>query len=184
MPKKPTIPLALGFYGVLAAVAVVWDVVRGAPSGLLPSPDAIGSATSVVAGLAFAALVIVVSRAMDRWFIWSRRVTEMLAEIIGPLTSREIAVLAATSGLAEEMLFRGAMQPSLGLWVTSLIFGMAHGYFDRTLLPWTVMAAVVGLGLGSLTLWTGSLLAPVLAHFTVNYFEFHALNRIAKRERT
>ena len=136
---------------------------------------------SVLAGLGFAALVIFSSFLLERRFTWARRLSALLADMIGPLGSREIAVFSLSSGIAEEMFFRGAMQPSLGLWLTSLIFGLAHGYFDRRFIPWMVMAALSGLALGLLAEWTGSLLAPVLAHFTINYFEFHALNRVARR---
>ena len=184
MVRRPrlTIPVVLVSYAVLAVVAVVWDVFRSGPSGLLPPPDAADEAVSVALALAFTAAVVGASRLLDRYAQWARRLTQDIAAMIGPLTSAEIAVYAGASGLAEEMFFRGAMQPTLGLWVTSLIFGLCHGYFDRRFAPWVAMATVTGLGLGVLAEQTGSLLAPVLAHFSINFFEFHALNRVSGRE--
>ena len=181
MAPRPqlTVPIVLGVYGTLAAIAVGWDVLRSGPSGLLPSADAMAEAPAVALGLAFAALVIGASRLLEQRFHWARRLSRDIALLIGPLSTAQIAVFSAASGLAEEMFFRGAMQPTLGLWVTSLIFGVCHGYFDRRLAPWAAMAAATGLGLGWLAELTGSLLAPVLAHFTINYFEFHAMNRVA-----
>lgn len=183
MEGKPRLSIAVVvvFYGLLAGGAIVWDAVRGGPSDLLPQPDAAPVPHSVLLALAVSAIVIGVSRALERRFAWARRVTEVLAEALGPLTRTEIAVFSGASGVAEELFFRGAMQPDLGLWLTSLIFGLAHGYLDRRFLPWMVMATVVGLGLGLLARHTGSLLAPILAHFTINYFEFHALDRVARR---
>ncbi len=37
--------------------------------------------------------------------------------------------LSAFAGVGEELLFRGAIQPLLGIWVTSFIFIGIHGYF-------------------------------------------------------
>lgn len=37
--------------------------------------------------------------------------------------------LSAFAGVGEELLFRGAIQPLLGIWVTSFIFIAIHGYF-------------------------------------------------------
>ncbi len=37
--------------------------------------------------------------------------------------------LSLFAGTGEELLFRGAIQPLLGIWVTSLIFVAIHGYF-------------------------------------------------------
>jgi len=37
--------------------------------------------------------------------------------------------LSLFAGAGEELLFRGAIQPLLGIWITSLIFVGLHGYF-------------------------------------------------------
>jgi hypothetical protein len=37
--------------------------------------------------------------------------------------------LSAIAGVGEELLFRGAIQPLLGIWITSFIFIGIHGYF-------------------------------------------------------
>lgn len=178
---RPDVRLVLIFYGLLAGAAVLWDALRGGPTTLLPQPDAAHPALSVALALGFSAVVVALSRLLERRFAWARRVTDELAGVLGPLTRAEIAVYSLASGVAEELFFRGAMQPALGLWLTSLIFGLAHGYLDRRFVPWMVMATAVGFGLGLLARHTGSLLAPILAHFTINYVEFHALDRVARR---
>lgn len=180
-PPPPSVGVTLVFYGLLAGAAAVWDSVRAGPTDLLPGPDAATVPVSVTLALALAAAVVGTSRALERRFRWAQQITTELARRLGPLTTAEIAVFSGASGVAEELFFRGAMQPTLGLWVTSLIFGVAHGYFDRRFLAWMAMATVVGLALGALASFTGSLLGPILAHFTVNYFELHALDRVARR---
>ncbi|MEX0662164.1 MAG: CPBP family intramembrane glutamic endopeptidase [Balneolaceae bacterium] len=37
--------------------------------------------------------------------------------------------LSLFAGVGEEILFRGAMQPLIGIWLTSIIFVAIHGYF-------------------------------------------------------
>jgi len=40
--------------------------------------------------------------------------------------------LSLFAGVGEELLFRGAVQPLLGIWITSVIFIGIHGYFKFT----------------------------------------------------
>ena len=47
--------------------------------------------------------------------------------------------------MAEELLFRGALQPDLGLGLTSLLFMFMHWPMNARLIPWTLSA---GLRLG------------------------------------
>ncbi len=86
-----------------------------------------------------------------------------------------IAGLAIASGVAEELLFRGAMQGSLGWALTTIFFGIAHVPPSRSLIPWTLSALVVGAGFGALYLVTGELLAPVVAHVVINHENLHFL---------
>ncbi|MDZ7658777.1 CPBP family intramembrane glutamic endopeptidase [Fodinibius sp.] len=44
-------------------------------------------------------------------------------------TSFDRIQLSAFAGVGEELLFRGAIQPLLGIWITSFIFIGIHGYF-------------------------------------------------------
>jgi membrane protease YdiL (CAAX protease family) len=55
-------------------------------------------------------------------------------------------LLAATAAVGEEIAFRGALQPVLGLWPTALIFAFTHVQY--TLTPaWLILLGVaVGFG--------------------------------------
>lgn len=79
-----------------------------------------------------------------------------------------VLVVGVMAGLSEEMLFRGAMlrmmQDSrlgkhLVVWIVAIIFSAFHmqfyGFFPRL---------VLGLWLGYLLVWTGSLWVPIIAH--------------------
>jgi membrane protease YdiL (CAAX protease family) len=89
--------------------------------------------------------------------------------------------LALASAVGEEVFFRGAMQPAVGLGLTSLAFGIVHVGPDRRFLLWTAFASVLGLGLGWLLEWTGSLLGCILAHFTINFLNLLQIMRLGSR---
>lgn len=42
-------------------------------------------------------------------------------------TLLDLFLTALSAGFSEELLFRGALQPWLGIWLTSLLFALAHG---------------------------------------------------------
>lgn len=103
--------------------------------------------------------------------------------VLGPLSTGTIALLALTSSIGEELLFRGALQPAIGFWPTAILFGVLHGGGAPRLFIWTVFAFLTGLMLGALAIVTGSLLAPILAHLTINYWNLHALVADAPHDR-
>ncbi|MEX2601859.1 MAG: CPBP family intramembrane glutamic endopeptidase [Balneolaceae bacterium] len=74
--------------------------------------------------------------------------------------------LSLFAGAGEELLFRGALQPLLGIWVTSLIFVGIHGYFKfRSAGHWLFGALMFGLSLllGFLFEYAG-LISAMVAH--------------------
>lgn len=74
--------------------------------------------------------------------------------------------LAASAGVSEEILFRGALQPIFGIGLSSLFFAMVHIQYSLT--PATLIIFVVSLGLGWLRN-RHSTTAAILAHFTYNF---------------
>lgn len=82
-----------------------------------------------------------------------------------------LAVVALLASTAEELLFRGFVQtrlsarwgPAAGVAVTSLLFGLAH--FDAVQ---GGMAVLLGLYLGAITEWSGSLRPALLCHVLNN----------------
>lgn len=160
---------ALAFYGALLAAALLW---RGAADGVLPlwtEPGAgVAPLRDLAAGLALAAVALLLSRLWTARSAAGRRLARALAEAIGPLDRGRILLLAGLSGLAEEAFFRGALQPQVGLLAASALFGLAHLAPRRELAPWALFAALAGLAFGALFEATGNLLAPAVAHVTVN----------------
>ena len=98
---------------------------------------------------------------------------EELRALLGRPSSLAIALLAVSSAVGEEIFFRGALQPLLGFWITAVLFGLLHGGSSPRFRVWTVFAMVAGLLLGWLATYTENLLAPILCHMTINYFNLH-----------
>ncbi|GAA5522345.1 CPBP family intramembrane metalloprotease [Aliifodinibius salicampi] len=84
------------------------------------------------------------------------------------LTSFDCMQLSFFAGAGEELLFRGAIQPLLGIWVTSVIFVGLHGYFKFKSPGHIIFGGIMfGLsaGLGYLFEYAG-LIAAMSAHAT------------------
>lgn len=172
---------ALLFYGVIVVVAVAVLFVVDRPLAAHPAPWLELSTgprlfVSIVAALLLAGATIAMTRFIVRRFRWAKELHVGFREVLGLITSTEIAVFALTSGIAEELLFRAVLQPWLGLPVAAILFGVVHIGPGKRFLPWTGFAIVMGFLLGALYQLTGSILGPIVAHILINYENFHFLN--------
>ncbi len=174
--------MALVFYGALVAAALGWVALAGRPlSSLLPgSAGAVRAAISAGLGLALGLLVVGLSRALLAWTAWGRGLFAWFAGVLGPLSAGEVAVLAASSAVGEELFFRGAMQPALGLLATSGIFAALHLPQRLRYLPWTASAAALGLAFGLLAQRTGDLGGAIVAHAVINGLNLYQVARVAR----
>ena len=108
----------------------------------------------VVVGLAAAGAMFAFSQAMiELSRVWTPGVYEQVSastnQIFGGLDSVPlgIAVLALAPGICEEILFRGALQPRIGLIATALLFTASHSEYGLSLYLVSVFASALGLGL-------------------------------------
>jgi hypothetical protein len=166
------VQLALLFYVPL--LAGVFFLV---PPGGLQILDWERFAWALGASVAATVLLVLLSRWAAQNTAWGRALREEFRNALGPLTSSEILWLSLLSGFAEEILFRGVLLGRVGLLWSSLLFAAAHLPWRRALWPWTALAAVIGLGLGALTVWAGSLWPAIFLHLSVNYFNLHDMVR-------
>jgi len=179
MPRRFAAAVAL-FYVPLALIALVWIAWRGGADGLVdrlvgPSPFsglALGVGTGVVSAYAL--------RGLTSFWPAGRRLEKGLAGLIGPIPASSCALLALSSGIAEELAFRAALQPEIGLVAAALIFGVVHAPLKRELLLWPFLAAGMGLVLGLLYERGDSVIAPAAAHVAVNWINLLYLARKAK----
>ncbi|MGH7760551.1 MAG: lysostaphin resistance A-like protein [Candidatus Dormibacteraceae bacterium] len=79
----------------------------------------------------------------------SRQVNANVGQLFGGLVTNPvgIAALAVLPALGEEILFRGALQPRLGLIATALLFTASHSEYGLSLDILSVLVAAFGLGL-------------------------------------
>jgi membrane protease YdiL (CAAX protease family) len=155
------------FYAFPAAIAWAWltFVKPGRSLELwLPVDWPAGLAIGAGAGLALAGLMALFSRV----FAWPRRLEAEFGWILGAQKGWEIAWIALLSGCAEEYFFRGALQEKFGIWIATAVFAVIHWPVNPNFLPWPFVAGAIGLGLGGLALWTGSIVAPAAAHVIIN----------------
>ncbi|MCA9320588.1 MAG: CPBP family intramembrane metalloprotease [Planctomycetes bacterium] len=171
-------PFVLGIcllYGIVLAFGLFWCWI----GDYGPQPSLSASETLVHAGIALAlalaivALVGVVERATSLF----DGIIGVLEDRLGDLSGAGVIALSLFSSVAEEVLFRGAMQPAFSElfrseitgWVTtSLVFGLLHTGPSRQFIPWTVFAVLSGFVLGYAYLRTGNLLIPIVTHFIIN----------------
>lgn len=80
-----------------------------------------------------------------------------------------IVVISAIVAVCEELLFRGAIQYSLGPYWTSILFAVIHVRYLRHWIPtgWVFLSSY---GLGYIYIHSGSLWAPIVCHFFIDLF--------------
>lgn len=170
-----------GAYALMGGVALASIYARGTPlfraqpAGFLGRHldefvlhDGSAHVCSLAAGLGFGLIVVALSRWSVQRFAWARRLHRELRPFACGLDRTGIVVLALLSALGEELLFRGLLQPWMGLWPQALLFGLVHQMPGPSRWIWVSWALCVGLVLGVLFEATGSLLGPIAAHALVN----------------
>jgi membrane protease YdiL (CAAX protease family) len=107
----------------------------------------------VVLALAAAGAFFAFGQAMDALsHAWTpgvaRQVDSTTQQLFGGLGSPVgIAALALAPGICEEILFRGALQPRIGLIATALLFTSIHTQYGLSLDALSVFVIALGLGL-------------------------------------
>lgn len=164
--------IGLIFYGAMLAAALVWRMGFYGESILYATPEDAARGVSLgrdlIVGVGVGLAVVGVSYAFTIATRWGDDLARALASTLGFVSLPDALLLAVASGMGEELFFRGALQPRVGLVLASLLFGSVHFVPRREFLPWTAFAVVAGLLFGALFIWTGNLVAPVVAHIVVN----------------
>lgn len=167
-------------YGVLAAAAIVWTWLRG-DHDIYRAP---GSTTALLVasplvGLAVGLFCVFLSRFAVHRLEWARVLHREFHAVVHELSSREIFLLAIASSVGEELFFRGALLPIIGLFPSTIAFAALHVRPHARFLPWTLMSFIVGLIMGVMFLRLHDLGGPIVCHFTINWLN---LSYIAKTE--
>lgn len=206
-PRAPRLNPAIrivSFYATVTAAAVLWGALRGHANilvaksaialpghlpGHLPGERAAQLLSSAAVGVAMGLLLVLITRELQERFAWVRMLHNEFRHLLGPLSQREILLLAAASAVGEECLFRGALLMHLqallpgsiggvlGIVGSASVFALLHIGPGARFLPWTVSALGMGLLLGTLCVTMGDLLGPIAVHFTVNLLNLQDIVR-------
>ncbi len=184
MPRIKLKTVVLFYLGLLAA-AWVWTWLRGDLNPFVHPDWQSANHLPILKGLglgaATAIAVVVLSQLASVYFEWARRMELEFIRLLGPLRTLDILVLAVLSGVCEEALFRGAMQPTLGLALTTLIFGLMHIGPSLAFMPWTLSALVLGGVIGYYFEITGTLAGPIVCHILINLINLSFMQRLRRR---
>jgi membrane protease YdiL (CAAX protease family) len=177
------------FYGIMGGLAALvgWALFDELPIQVMA--ETWGLWAKALLGALLGLAVVGLSRLFNSHYQWAQRLEEKFRTLLGDVSLGAAAWMALTSALAEELLFRGLFlrlflpNPEsaggqtivLAVVVTALIFGVLHIGPDRSYAPWTAFALTLGLVFGAITVLTGDIVAVVIAHMTINYFNFLAI---------
>lgn len=90
----------------------------------------------------------------------------------------DIVFVSFCAGFGEEILFRGAIQPAWGIWITSIVFVALHGYLTPTNLKVSIYGfylLLVIAGIGFMNDCFG-LTACIVAHTVIDIYLFAKLS--------
>lgn len=146
----------------------------------LPLPD------QTLLGVAVGLLYWIASLAGSK-FIAERKATKTIAESYGRLDLRGLNPIgfAVAAGFGEELLFRGALQPLLGIWVTSVLFVLVHirayrlDRLDRRVLFQSISIFSISVVLGYVAAYAG-LVTAMIVHVAMDIVGLYAVRRLTR----
>ncbi len=180
-PVKPEsfFKTACYFEGALILVAIVLGLI----AEIDPFENIHYSEQAVLYGLFGTLPLFFIFLVMEHMSIPSvKRIRQVLLETLGPSMHKnswaDLFVLAVIAGVAEEILFRGVIQPwmenswgiTAGLIGSSILFGLVHAVTPL----YAVLATGVGIYLGMFLDYDNerNLLIPIIIHATYDFLAF------------
>lgn len=114
-----------------------------------------------------------------------RDVEEKIVPLFSTCAVSELALISVVAGVGEELLFRGVIQTALSEWfgpwggllAASVLFGLGHMVTPT----YAVLAGLIGLYLGALSMVFGNLLQVVVVH---SLYDFVALLYLVRRQKS
>ncbi len=137
---------------------------------VLATPQALGQAVVAAAGL-----MLLVGLLVRYELPFMRRIQdklELFKTLLLEMSHAEKIYISVLAGVSEELLFRGCLQPLVGIAVASVIFGALHAFT----FSYFLLATTIGAYLGVLLQWSGNLFVPMAVHALYDIF---ALNQMA-----
>ncbi len=164
---------ALFFYTLMAGVGLLWHYL--ATGNIAISFTPLRERTNLARELGLIGMAFALNLLFDiggpKWSKQLKRFQESLQSLLSPLSlgPPQVILLALFSALGEELLFRGALQPSMGIIPATILFALSHFPLKREMWIWPLYALGMGFLLGLLRMWGGDVWSAVLLHFLVNF---------------
>lgn len=167
------------FYVPIAAGSAGWIAWRSGGSALADRVVGDQPLLWLVVGLAAGAALAGASQLLARVVPALAGLSDGLAVQLGPLSPGTTLALAVLSSVAEELLFRGVLQPAWGIPAATVLFAVVHVPLDRAMWAWPIAAGAVGLGIALMAEASGGLIGPIAVHFAVNAINLRWMARRA-----
>lgn len=108
------------------------------------------------------------------------------SDLIHPLKLDMIQIIfiSICAGIGEELFFRGAIQPMLGIWLTAILFVLLHGYLNPFNMSLTIYGIYMVLVIGVLGLLTEhfGILTAIIAHTIIDIILLKELSAMPIQE--
>lgn len=157
---------ALGALGALLAVAFGQSPIMRASWLELSGVEA--ALASLVLGVCGAALALILTRVLFTRAKWARALHDKLRPLVRFEEDGVLWVMAIASSVGEELFFRGFLSVTIGIWLSSIAFGVLHQVRGAGRFGWAGSAFAMGLFLSALYALTGQLVGCIVAHAIVN----------------
>jgi hypothetical protein len=168
--------LAYGAFGALGAILAV--AFGQSPIVRAPWLEVFGveaALASIVLGVCGAALAVILTRVLFRRTKWARALHDKLRPLVRHEDDAVIWLMAIASSIGEELFFRGFLSVTIGVWLSSIAFGLLHQVRGAGRFGWAGSAFTMGLFLSLLYALTGQLVGCIVAHAIVNVVNLHYL---------
>jgi len=170
---------------IAIALAALINAAFGAKALLMVALDGQPIAAQIGWGITFGLAISVTSSVIVLFFPPFSSLRRQMLELLSRLDLSGLNPLwiGLAAGIGEELLFRGALQPIVGVWWASLIFTLAHfrtGQFHSMnwqKLIYATSVFIAGLFLGYVFSEIG-LIAAIVTHATVDVVWFFSVRRL------
>ena len=156
------------FFPLLAWPLLYFSYIEFLSIFRLPSTTYFSLPTFISAGILFGLFVIWISE-LPQFEKALSEYKSMLSHL--KITRWRALYLSLCAGIGEEIFFRGAVQPLIGIWITAVFFVAIHGYYSvknwrkNTLgILLTFFIVFIGWGAENLSLWHA-----IAAHFSYDF---------------
>lgn len=171
-PRGLRLSAVLLGYGVAAVLgaglATAFDRSPVSGPSWFPLEPLSAGAVSVGLGLLVGVAVVAATPPLVRRVRAARALHDAIRPVLVGTSDGELLLMAFSSGIGEELFFRGFLAQIAGIGASSLLFGLMHQVRGRGRWFWVATAALLGLVFATIFRLTGSLLGAVVAHVLVN----------------